>query len=303
MEYFVFLAIAGMNLLALEPSDSLRITYNVCVDVEADNYEVFVMDLDGTGKKNISNWKGVDWVYAAYGDRIFFISDRASDHRKYHLYEMDCNGENLRQITEFLLEDSWLDTRKNGQELIVSGKKDGARHDLFLIDRQGLVIKRVTENQVYENDPSFSPDGSHIVYRSKASGIDELWVMELALGKTYQLTHYSEDANGQERYGYHAGPPFWEPTKNIISFASMRGGRHQLYTIKPDGSDLKLLVDFPGEQVYHAWSPDGEWLAFDSKNEEGHYNIYLLKVATKGITQLTHSPQIEQAPVFVQSTP
>ena len=62
-----------------------RIVYNVLHDETA-------MELDGSGKRNLTRHPAVDWAYAAQGDRIFLVSDRDDEKRKYHLYEMGPDG-------------------------------------------------------------------------------------------------------------------------------------------------------------------------------------------------------------------
>ena len=121
-----------------------------------------------------------------------------------------------------------------------------------------------------------------------------------------QLTHYPEDDDTmQNRPGYHAGPPIWEPNSNRISFTSNRNGSHSIYAIHPDGSDLRQLTPSDGDQIWHAWSPDGKWLAFDGTIEEQgkkNYDIYLMQVEGGAIKRLTDHPTYEQAPVFVQKS-
>ena len=39
-----------------------RIVYNVLHDETADDYEVFVMELDGSGKHNLTRHPAVDWA-------------------------------------------------------------------------------------------------------------------------------------------------------------------------------------------------------------------------------------------------
>jgi len=93
------------------PSPTYRIAYNVFHDEEADDYEVFIMELDGSRKRNLTEHPAVDWVYTAHGDRMFMVSDRDDEKRKYHLYEMGPDGGEPRRMTEFRVRDSWLGTR------------------------------------------------------------------------------------------------------------------------------------------------------------------------------------------------
>jgi len=259
------------------------------------------MDRDGGGKKNISNWKGVDWVYYALGDTLYFVSDRDGGHRQFHLYEMKADGSQVRRISRFFLVDSWLSSRKNGSEFVVCSEKDGDGHELYLIDREGKELARLTRNDVYENDPVFSPDGDRIVFRSRKSGHGELWMMNADGSDWRQLTRYpTDDDTLRDGRGYFAGPPRWQPGRDRISFCSKRNGNYSLFSIAPDGSDLKQLTPDGREEIWHAWSPDGKWLVFDGTEDGKNYYIFLMPAAGGPIRRLTDDAQFEQAPVFVR---
>lgn len=53
------------------------IAYNVLVDGENINYEVFTMNIDGAERMNITNLPEVEWSYFSYRDKVFFISDKS----------------------------------------------------------------------------------------------------------------------------------------------------------------------------------------------------------------------------------
>lgn len=288
----------GRNGLPKTKQTDLKIAYNV--NVGGGDYEIFVMNADGTGQKNISNSKSVDWVYYAYKDKLYFVSDRDSTRRKYFLYEMDADGGNVRKITNFLLEDSWVSSRKNAKEFVVSSPKDGKRHELYLIDRNGNELKRLTNDDIYDNDPAFSPNGKQIVFRSKRSEVDELWIMDDNGANLRRLTHYPKD-EPEDKGAYHASAPFWEPNQNIISFASKRQGNYSIFTIKPDGTGLKQITTGKLDEMWHSWSPDGKWIAYDGTDEQGNYDIYLMQLDKGDPKRLTSDKRSEMAPVFVRA--
>jgi hypothetical protein len=41
-------------------------------------------------------------------------------------------------------------------------------------------------------------------------------------------------------------------------------GDYEIYSIRPDGTDLKRLTYSPGNDAHLAWSRDGKWIAFAS---------------------------------------
>ena len=284
-----------------------KIAYNVFLDEENDNYEVFSMNTDGTEKINISNHPGVDWVYYAFGDKVYFISDRDTCYRCFFLYETNAKGENIRQVSAVQLNDSWMGSRKNGQEMVVrpSSKLDSA---FYIINLKGDILQKIYPGLPYLNDPVFSPDGNQVVFRGAHEKFkkdrkkpDELFLINTDGGGLKQLTHFPESDTTAEWHNYHAGPPQWNENTGFISYMSKQNGKYSIFFIKPEGGTAQRLL--PNETMtesYHAWSPGGDWLVIEMKNEEGNYDIYLMDKKGEIKIRLTESERLEQAPVFVK---
>lgn len=294
-----------------KPSSPLRIAFNVSTKEPEGNYEVFVIDLDGTNRRNITNTPGVDWVYAAYGDRLLFLSDRDTCHRCYFLYEMDADGNHVRRISDRQLQDSWIATRPDGSEFVVDPKgiNDTA---FFRIDHQGRILDTLYHGMAYANDPCFSPDGKQVVFRGANAKFkqdqgyrDELYIINTDGTGLRQLTHYPANDTTAEWWAYHAGPPRWL-ADDRITFCSKRKGNLSIFSIKPDGSEERQLTPDGFDEDWHAWSPDRNWLVYSGTpvvGDEGrpNYDIFLKDARTKKVMQLSADSLSEQAPVFVRA--
>ncbi|MBK9176146.1 MAG: PD40 domain-containing protein [Flavobacteriales bacterium] len=294
-----------------DATPNLRIAFNVYTNTPEDNYEVFVMDLDGKNRKNITNTPGVEWVYAAHGSRLLFISDRDTCHRCYFLYEMDADGNNVRKISDRQLQDSWIGARLDGSEFLVDPK--GINDTAFYrIDEAGKVLDTLYHGLAYANDPCFSPNGRQVVFRGSnakfkgsAGYHDELYIINTDGSGRRQLTHYPANDTTAEWWAYHAGPPFWEPSSSRISYCSKRKGNLSIFSIKPDGTDEQQLTPDGFDEDWHAWSPDGSWLVYSgtplvSEEERPAFDIFLMDLRTKQAKRLTTDTLTEQAPVFVR---
>lgn len=288
----------------------LKIAYNALENREIGDYEVYAMDLDGTNHQNLTRHPDVDWTYQAWQNQLFFISDRDTCTRCFFLYKSDAKGNNPHKISPLQLEDSWMDSRQQGQELVVTGRiGKKVRYQLFLVDANSGAFRQIThDTTAYYCDPAFSPDGQQIVYRYKKNRRDrnekaELWLMQAdGTGTPRQLTHYPPNDTTAEWHSYHAGAPHWNAQAGYITYQSLQAGRYSIYAVTPDGKKHFKLADFPLEAGWHDWSPDGDWLVMDMfDHNQTSFDIWLWNRKTKVLKQLTQSPKFEQAPVFLET--
>ena len=272
-----------------------KIAINVLQDQKADDYEVYTMDADGSGLKNVTNNKDVAWTYYSIPGRLLFISDRGACRRCYFLYEADIDGGAPKKVTNLQLEDSWMGSRKNGKELVVAGRVDTrVRYQLFLVDRTTGRYRQLTnEPAAAFRDPTFSPDGKKIVYvykksRTDRSEIEELYIMNADGSGARKLTTYpSNDPMGKEP-GYKVGPPRWNAKHGFITYQSNQAGKQSIYAVTPDGKKQWKLTESNIDEGWHDWTADGEWLVFDSRDPAtGRYDIVLMNYRTRESKNLT----------------
>jgi TolB protein len=295
---------------AQNPLKDYKIAYNVLEKKEADDYEVYTMNPDGTGKANITRNPDVAWTYYAYKDRIYWISDRDTCRRCYYLYSSDANGNEVKKVSGLRLEDSWMSSRKKGCEMIVTGRLGKeVRSQLFIVNTASGEYRQITnDTAAMYNDPAFSPNGKQIVYRYKKhkrdrNEKDELWIANSDGSNPRQLTQYPPADTTAEWHSYHAGPPHWNAKLGLITYQSKQGGKYRLMAVSPDGKRQFELYDFGGSigAGWHDWSPDGRYLAVELfKDNEAPSDIYLWDYETKKLTQLTDGQGYELSPVWVR---
>ena len=129
-------------------------------------------------------------------------------------------------------------------------REAGPAAPIALMNPDGSGYREIVDDGVNNGFPSWSPDGKKIVYKHGK----QLAILNVADGKSTMLT----DGKHYDNF------PSWSPKGDVIMFTSDRvGGDFQLFTIRPDGTDIRQITK-DGINAHSKWSPDGEWVVFTS---------------------------------------
>ena len=131
----------------LSAVQNLKVAYNILENRDKGDYDVYTMDLKGTGNQNVTRHPVLAWTYQVWKDKLFFLSDRDTCSRCFFLYESDAEGRNTRKISNLQLEDSWMDSRNNGKELIVTGRiGKNMPYQFFLVNVESGTSRQITRD-------------------------------------------------------------------------------------------------------------------------------------------------------------
>jgi eukaryotic-like serine/threonine-protein kinase len=79
------------------------------------------------------------------------------------------------------------------------------------------------------------------------------------------------------------------PDGTRLALASERSGRREIWTASVDGTGAVRLTDSAGGGIKGTprWSPDGRWLAYDEREENGRFGIHVIEAAGGSPRRLT----------------
>lgn len=127
--------------------------------------------------------------------------------------------------------------------------------DLWVTDKEGNNLKRLTSTPAVESNPHFSPDGQWVAFTSNRSGSPSIYVVAKDGGMPRRLTWHP---SGAEVRG-------WTPDGNFILYASTRGTapvpHNKLWTVPFAGGPSSQLSEQWGYDG--SFSEDGQKLALD----------------------------------------
>ena len=174
---------------------------------------------------------------------------------------------------------------------------EGLRHrttNIYLLEADGTGEVRLTGGPGPVGCPSWSPDGSRIVYwRSEPTGWENIFVIDVDGSNETRLT---EDTVGNAFAE-------WSPDGTTILFlrARDRGANPRLYRMDPDGANRRLFLDVCPLYVSNVrWAPDGSRIAF---NCSGSANTLIHTIRTDGTDLRTIGSEAPRAPYTNDAVP
>ncbi len=169
----------------------------------------------------------------------------------------------------------------NGQFLAVALSKDGGNSgnsQLYLIDRQGKIMRRLTNNWGINVSPTWSPDGKRLAYVSDSSGTPQIYILDLETMNVRRLTFD----------GSYNTAPDWSPRGDQIVYNGMTGGRFDIYVVDVQGGKALRLTSDSGNNECPSWSPDGRQMVFSSTRTGGPH-LYVMFADGSGQRRITNS--------------
>ena len=211
-------------------------------------------------------------AYSPDGSRIAFV--RFPGLRQAHIWVMDADGTDRREVTTGQIFDASPSWSPDGTHLVFSRGRAGFQADIYTVSLQpGSVPAPITDTRGNEFDTEWSPDGTRVAF-----GVDicDLQTCNLHIGVV--------DVDGSDYTlltpdGAVDVDPNWSPDGSAIAFASDRHGAfdgdYDLYAIPAAGGATKRLTRADGAAVNRepVWSPDGTRIAFVHQSSGGAVTI------------------------------
>lgn len=247
------------------------------------NKEIYVSDFDGHNLRQITNHKSITIspTLSLSGDKMLYTNFQDSGTV---LLMRDMINGSITKVSDkkgLNIAAAW---RPGGQEIALTLTISG-NPDIYTINLEGKILKRLTSNWGIDVSPAFSPDGKKMAFVSNRSGSPQIYILDIKNNEVERLTYE----------GNYNTSPVWSKLDRI-AFTGSSNGNFDIYTISPDGGGLRRLSKDQGNNEDPCWSPEGRYIAFSSNRNGGKYHIFIANANGENNRQITFSEDEQFSP-------
>jgi Tol biopolymer transport system component/serine/threonine protein kinase len=225
------------------------------------------------------------------GSHLVFVSNRSGS---YDLWRQQLQGHKLiGPATRF--------TDLDGDIATPTYSRDGRwlaffwvlkqQRDIWILDAGGGVPHQITSEPAFDIHPSFSPDGTELVYISERGGQQGIWVVPVADGRR-SGEPFKVDVTGGECAVF----PRWSPDGRRIAYIS----KNEAWIGEVDDPSAARPVTVGARAMGVAWESDGMSLLVSGTWGGDRVGLRRLELATGRTEELQPSIEFGNSEVYGQ---
>lgn len=206
------------------------------------------------------------------------------------IYLTDEEGKSRLNITSYTGDDGYPDVSPNGKHIAFYGKYNARKTwSIHTVNIDGSNVQRLTNVKgVWDSAPTWSPDGTKIVfareYRDSQKGWqEEVWLMN------------ADGTDQRQIKALEGRAPYFLPDGRVLFHS--KTGPSQICIANIDGSNIIKLTNNDANDWSPKVSPDGMQIVFIS-NRDGNQEIYLMNIDGSEQERITFSDSDDWGPIW-----
>ena len=262
--------------------------------------------------------------------RIIFTCTRGDYNQ---LCMINADGTGYQQLTDVQANNYYPTFSPKGGSIVYASNQNGGVFDLFLFIFDGSRLIRLTNFIGNVISPSFSPDGKKIIFANRAAeGPTSLWTvdntgenqnllyagpntivaadwspdgktiafaMQVNVPGEYEIFLVNSDGTNARQLTKGlpgiGGSIDWSPDGRYLLIYAGPAGDKNIFRIDVQGRTATQLTN-GGNNAASSYSPDGQWIAFNSLRNNNQADIFIMHADGSGVRQVTDNPEPDWQP-------
>ena len=273
----------GENAEAYFSFDGSKIIFQATGEYECD--QIFIMNIDGSGKHLVSTGKGRTTCSYFYPD-----------------------GKSILYASTHLGGDMCPQKPDHSKGYVWALYSD---YEIFHANVDGSYPVKLTDVKGYDAEATISPKGDKIVFTSTRNGDIDLYSMDLDGSNVKQLTNIP-GYDGGAYYSYEGtmivfrASRFDDPTKlkeyqDLLADGLIRPGQLEIYVMNADGSNIRQVTNNKAANFGPYFFPDGKRIIYCSNQDDPkgrNFDLYMINVDGTGNERITYGETFDGFPMF-----
>ncbi|MBI1877849.1 MAG: PD40 domain-containing protein [Chloroflexi bacterium] len=232
--------------------------------------------------------------------QLVFTSNRGNVEAIGHLYVMDSDGTNVRQLTQ---EPGSEPSYAQSVNQIFFSRRAGNHVSLYTIRPDGQAETRVDDRDEDNWEPALSPDGRNLAFVSSRYNRDwEIYVINSDRTASAQMICDGQIAPDLLKWG-----PAWSSDSQQLAFVvsekvpgdEQYEGQGNIWLANTDGTNCRPLTSTPAViDKFPDWSPDGRYIVFASNRGDGIFRLYQMDSDGRNQHLIPNSPDHVNYPAW-----
>lgn len=239
--------------------------------------EIFLMDYDGHNQRRITGHisTSLSPVWAVDGSGLAYLSYFQG---RPGIYWADLTTGSKTPVV-FEEQPAYSPSVCPDGDTVVFARPIRSNMEIFVTTRSGRAPRQLTRSSRIDTNPECSPEGNRIAFTSSRSGTPQIYVMDMDGSDLKRVTlegRYNEGAS-------------WHPDGSKLVYArrTERGDRFDIAVVDLVTGQDRLLTSGPGSHEYPTFSPNGEWIVFESRQRGPGRQIFIMSGDGRYTRQVT----------------
>lgn len=251
--------------------------------------QICLMNPDGSGWRRLTTDDGNRHFYPSLSpDGKSVVYSQYREDNVYEIYELNIASGKATPLTDKLGALNGPEISPDGNYIVFKRWSVASNQEqVWLMDRDGSKPHRLFNGTGW--DPTWSPDGTKVLFASDRDGATQLYVGNVDGSQVHKISDLPSIRGRSD----------WSVLDQITTYSGDSWAR-EIFLMNADGSNEHRVSPRGGNSQGPSFSPDGQWIAFtayfDHFKDDNGCEIYIMRLDGTDLRRLTNNDYCDYQP-------